>query len=207
MKTIAYLRVSTFDQNTEKFYPEIIKFCKDKKLGNPEFVEETISTKVGWKKTKVQDIVNELKKGDSLVVPELSRLGRTMLDIMELLSIFHRNGVSLYSIKEKWELCDSPHSLIMATHYSHFAQAERDLNNRRTKEALAALRLKGIKLGRPKGPGKSKLDQYEDDIFALLENGSSKRFISKRYNLNYNTLNVWHKKKLKMRKESKNELG
>jgi DNA invertase Pin-like site-specific DNA recombinase len=78
--------------------------------------------------------------------------------------------------------------------YSIAAEIERDLISKRTKEALRARKAKGIKLGRPKGPGKSKLDKYHDEIVALLKNGSTKSFVSKKYGTTLPNLYNWLKK-------------
>ena len=86
-KTIAYLRVSTIDQDTEKNKNEILKLAKDRDFGKVEFIEEKVSGKKCWKERKIKQIIDDLKEGDRLIVPELSRLGRSMLEIMEMLSI------------------------------------------------------------------------------------------------------------------------
>ncbi len=74
------------------------------------------------------------------------------------------------------------------------AEIERDLISQRTKEALAARKKAGVKLGRPSGIGKSKLDQYRPEIEALLANGSTQRFIAQRYNTTEANLSRWVKK-------------
>jgi DNA invertase Pin-like site-specific DNA recombinase len=86
-KTVAYLRVSTIDQDTEKNKHEILKLANDKDFGKVEFIEEKVSGKKSWKERKIKQIIDDLKEGDRLIVPELSRLGRSMLEIMEMLSI------------------------------------------------------------------------------------------------------------------------
>ncbi|MCK5742548.1 MAG: recombinase family protein, partial [Chlorobi bacterium] len=92
MKTIAYLRVSTADQDLEKNKIDILKLANEKKLGNVEFVEEKVSGKVSWRNRKLFEVFQKLEKADNLIVPELSRLGRSMLEIMEILSISSSTG-------------------------------------------------------------------------------------------------------------------
>jgi DNA invertase Pin-like site-specific DNA recombinase len=78
--------------------------------------------------------------------------------------------------------------------FSIAAEIERDLISKRTKEALRARRAKGVKLGRPKGPGKSKLDKYQEEIVALLKNGSTKSYVAKKYGTTLPNLYNWLKK-------------
>ncbi|KPA17354.1 resolvase domain-containing protein [Candidatus Magnetomorum sp. HK-1] len=193
-KTIAYLRVSTIDQDIEKNKAEILKLANDKKLGQVEFIEEKISGKISWKKRKIADILNSLKLGDNLIVSELSRLGRSMLECMEILSIASQKEINIYAIKGNWQLDNSIQSKIIAMAFSMAAEIERDLISKRTKEALTAKKLAGVKLGRPKGIGKSKLDQYRTEIEALLKNGSTQKFIARKYGTTETNLHHYLKK-------------
>jgi DNA invertase Pin-like site-specific DNA recombinase len=128
-----------------------------------------------------QSAVKNIILRNRLIVPELSRLGRSMLEIMEMLSVSRQKGISIYAVKGGWELNGSIQSKVMAMAFSIAAEIERDLISKRTKEALRARRASGIKLGRPKGPGKSKLDPYGEEIVALLKNGSTKSYVAKKY--------------------------
>jgi len=87
MKTIGYLRVSKIDQDIEKNKSDILLFANEKKLGQVEWVEEKVSGKVGWRERKVAQVIDDLQAGDNLVVSELSRFGRSMMECMEILSI------------------------------------------------------------------------------------------------------------------------
>ena len=113
-----------------------------------------------WRKRKIADILETLGKGDHLIVSELSRLGRSMLECMEILSISTDRGTCIYAIKIHWKLDHTLQSKIIAMAFSMAAEIERDLISARTKEALKARKAAGKPLGRPKGPGKSKLDIY-----------------------------------------------
>jgi DNA invertase Pin-like site-specific DNA recombinase len=193
-RTIAYLRVSTLDQDLEKNRAAILAFANERKFGNVDFVEEKVSGKKSWKERKIKQVIDELGEGERLIVPELSRLGRSMLEIMEILSIAKNKGISIYSVKGPWELNGSIQSKVMAMVFSIAAEIERDLISQRTTEALKARKAQGVKLGRPKGPGKSKLDQHKDEIVALLTNGSTKAFVARRYNTSTVNLYNWLKK-------------
>lgn len=193
-KTIGYLRVSTVDQELDKNKSDILKFANELDLGKVHFIEEKVSGKVSWKKRGLVKIIDELNAGDSIIVSELSRLGRSMLEIMEILSIALQRGINVFAVKGNWRLDDSIQSKVVAMAFSMAAEIERDLISSRTTEALRHRKALGMKLGRPVGPGKSKLDQYRIEIEALLANGSSQRFIAKRYNTTEANFSNWLKK-------------
>jgi len=194
LHSIAYLRVSTTDQDLEKNKFDILQLANEKGLGQVQWVEETVSGRVSWHKRKIAQVVEQLQNGDTLIVSELSRLGRSMLECMEILSIAFQKGIRLYAVKGDWRLDDSIQSKIVAMAFSMAAEIERDLISQRTKEALAARKKAGITLGRPKGIGKSKLDRFCPEIEALLANGSKQSFIAKRYATTESNLSRWLKK-------------
>lgn len=193
-RTIAYLRVSTIDQNLEKNKADILHLANDKNLGRVEFIEEKVSGKISWKQRKIGPLLNELKKGDTILLSEFSRLGRSMLECMEIISMAIDKGIKIYTVKGGWQLDDTIQSKGMAMVFSMAAEIERDLISKRTKEALNSVRASGVKLGRPKGPGKSKLDLVRLEIEALLGTGSTQKFIANRYNVTQPTLCNWLKK-------------
>ena len=192
-KTVAYLRVSTDGQDLEKNKFDIYQLVNTKNLGTVEFVEEKVSGRTSWRDRKIKPILDGLQKGDSLIVSELSRLGRSMLDIMEILKIAKDKEINVYAVKGNWALNGTIESKIIGMVFAMAAEIERDLLSQRTKEALRAKKASGVKLGRPKGPGKSKLDQYRPEIEALLKNGSTQAFIAKRYGTTTANLCNWIK--------------
>ena len=169
-------------QDTEKNKSAILAFANDRKFGNVDFVEEKITGKKSWKERKIKTVIDKLGKGDRLIVPELSRLGRSMLEIMEILAVAKEKEIYVYAIKGNWELNGTIQSKLIAMCFSMASEIERDLISSRTKEALQAKKVQGIKLGRPKGKGKSKLDPYKEEIEALLKTGVPKTRIAKKYN-------------------------
>jgi len=195
-KIFSYLRVSTIDQDTEKNKADVLAFANAKGfIGQVKFVEEKISGLKSWKKRKLHTLVHDMTKGDVLIVPELSRLGRSLVEVLEVLNELKDRGVAVYSVKENFKLNgDDIQSKVMRTMLGLFAEIERDLISARTKEGLAAARAQGKQLGRPKGIGKSKLDEYKPEIEALLKNGSRKVFIAKRYKVTPATLLNWLKR-------------
>lgn len=193
-RTVAYLRVSTADQDVEKNKADILHLANNKGLGQVEWIEETASGRISWKKRRLGYLLNELKSGDSLLVSELSRLGRSMLECMEILSIASQQGIYIYAVKGNWQLDNSIQSKIVAMAFAMASEIERDLISQRTKEALAARKRAGVKLGRPRGIGKSKLDKHRAEIEALLANGSTQKFIAERYDTTEANLSRWLKK-------------
>jgi DNA invertase Pin-like site-specific DNA recombinase len=194
-KTIAYLRVSTIDQDIEKNKAAILALANHKVLGHVQFVEEKVSGKVSWRKRKIAEILDTAQKGDNIIVSELSRLGRSMLECMEILSIATQKGINIYAVKGDWQLTNTIQSKIIAMAFSMASEIERDLISKRTKEALQMKKQNGMKLGRPKGIGKSKLDIYRVEIEALLKNGSTQKFIAKRYSTTEANLHHWLKQR------------
>jgi len=190
-KTVAYLRVSTDEQDLKKNRADILHLANEKNLGRVHWVEETISGQVSWRKRKIAQVLETLKEGDNLLVSELSRLGRSMLECMELLSIATDKKINIYAVKGNWQLDGSIQSKIIAMAFSMASEIERDLLSQRTKEALAARKRAGFTLGRPKGIGKSKLDQYRPEIEAFLQNGATQKFIAHRYGTTEANLSRW----------------
>lgn len=190
-KVIGYLRVSTLDQDTEKNEADVRSYANKMDFGRVEFVSEKVSGAKSWKKRKLATVVNELNAGDILIVPELSRLGRSLIEVLEVLNVLKDKSVKVYSVKENFQLNgDDTQSKVMRTMLGLFAEIERDLIIARTKEGLQFARAKGQVLGRPKGIGKSRLDEHREEIVALIKTGSSKTYIAEKYGVNRVTL--WH---------------
>ncbi len=193
-KTIGYLRVSTGEQELEKNKSDILHLANQLNLGQVTFIEEIVSGKVSWKKRKIAEIIAAFTQGDTLIVSELSRLGRSMLECMEILAVAVEKGVRIYAVKGNWTLDSSIQSKIVAMAFSMASEIERDLISQRTREALRYKKEQGIRLGRPPGPGKSKLDPSRLEIEALLKNGSTQKFIAHRYGTTEANLHNWLKK-------------
>ena len=194
-KTVAYLRVSTLDQDLEKNKADILRFANHHDLGKVYFVEEVASGRKPWRERQIATVLEELQTSDAIIVAELSRLGRSMLECMEILALATRKGIHVYSVKGSWQLDNTIQSKIIALAFSMAAEIERDLISQRTKEALRFKKEQGFTLGRPKGPGKSKLDAFRPEIESLLANGSTKRFIAQRYHTTDANLHNWLKKR------------
>ncbi|MEI6987125.1 MAG: recombinase family protein, partial [Rhodospirillaceae bacterium] len=180
-KTVAYLRVSTLDQDIGKNKTDILHFANHHDLGKVDFVEEIASGRKPWRERQIAQVLEDLRAGDAIIVAELSRLGRSMLECMEILALATRKSIRVYAVKGSWQLNDSIQSKIIAMAFAMAAEIERDLISQRTREALRFKKQQGIALGRPKGPGKSKLDPFRPEIESLLANGSTQKFVAQRY--------------------------
>ena len=193
-KVIGYIRVSTLDQDLEKNKADILKLANDKKLSHVEFVEEKVSGTKDWRKRKLGGALKELTAGDTIIVSELSRLGRSTLQILEIMKLCKERDIAVHAVKGHWSLNGSMESKIVLNVLAMVSEIERDLISERTKEGLRARVAAGVKLGRPKGPGKSKLDKHRAEIISLLNNGATKTFIAKRMKCSTPNLYNWLKK-------------
>ena len=195
MKVVSYLRVSTHLQDADKFISEVDRYAKYKQLGTVQHVEETISGKKDWKTRKIYDILND-KDVKILLVPELSRLGRSTHQLLEIVEYAKSKDIEIHCIKENIiiQKCTNPATQMFITILSALSQMERDVISQRTKEALAYKKSVGIQLGRPRGISTSRLDPHMDDIKQLLLMGVKKKVIAKKFNISPTGLSIWLKK-------------
>lgn len=195
MTTLAYIRVSTEMQTLESQKFEIGKYCKSRGIAIDKWVEESVSGTVSWEKRRLGKAVRKLSKGDLIICTELSRLGRNMLMIMSILNYCSSKGIAIHSIKDNFDLSDNINSKIIAFAFALAAEIERNLISQRTKEALAAKKMKGIKLGRPNGssPRQVTFCKNRQEITCLLENGDSLSSVAKRFGMHRNTLRKYLK--------------
>ncbi len=190
-KTIGYLRVSTQDQDLEKNKADILQLANNKNLGRVEWLEDKVSGTKDWRERKIGEVLLTLTEGDTIIVSELSRLGRSNLQILEIMKIAKERGIAIHSVKGGWSLNGTMESKIVLYMFAMIADIERDLISERTKEGLRAAKASGKQLGRPKGKGKSKLDPFKEEIVALLRNGSTQKYIAMRYGCTPANLNNW----------------
>ena len=158
-----------------------------------DWIEEKVSGTKNWKERELGKVFRTLEKGDTVIVSELSRLGRSTLQILEIMKEAKEKGIAVHAVKGGWSLNGSMESKIVLTMFAMIAEIERDLISERTKEGLRARKAAGVKLGRPVGPGKSRLDKYKDEIIALLKNGSTKTYVARKYETSLPNLYNWLK--------------
>src|SRR3989338_4506087 len=179
-KTIAYIRASTDKQDLNNQKLEIYEFAKKNNLEVDDFIEMTISSRKTSKERRIDEMLSALNDADTLIVTELSRLGRSTAEVIGLVNELIKKQVRVIAIKQNLDMKQHDmNSKIMITLFSLFAELERDLISLRTKEALASKKSQGIKLGKPKGTvQKSKFDQDIIKIQELLSLGLSVRKIA-----------------------------
>ena len=194
-KAWAYLRASTAGQDNDNQKLEILRLAKDRNLGAVSFVEEVCSGRKAWRDRRIKEIIDQMNPGDSLLVAEMSRLGRSMMEIMEILSQCTDRGIHVFAAKGNWALDNSLPSKIMAAVLAMAAEIERELISQRTKAALATKRASGVVLGRPRGPGASKLDKFETEIKEQIALGVPQTKIAKRFGSSVPNLRAWIKKR------------
>lgn len=183
-----YIRVSTDKQTVENQRFEIKKFCRDNSLEIDRWISETISGTKDVSKRQLGKLLDGVQQGDIIICSEISRLGRSLFMIMSILNRCMEIGAKVWTIKDNYRLGDDITSKVLAFAFGLSAEIERKLISQRTKEALARRKADGVKLGRPVGPGKRKLDGKEKQIRTLIEQGFSKRQIAKLYEIHESTL-------------------
>ncbi len=190
----AYLRVSTDAQDVANQRHGVVRYCTDKKLLAPVFVEDQASGRTDWRARPLGQLITRATAGDVIVVAEVSRLARSTLQVLEIGRECLERGVTLHVAKNGIVFDDSMQSKIVATVLGLVAEIERDFISARTKEALAKRKADGIKLGRPAGaPHKLRLDPQADKIDDYLAKKIDKRAIAKLLDVSPNTLYTWLK--------------
>ena len=187
-----YIRVSSDRQTVENQRFEINNFCKCRNLCINGWIEETISGTKSYSKRELGKLLNKVQKNDLIICAELSRLGRNLFMIMEILNICMNKECKVWTIKDNYRLGEDIQSKVLAFAFGLSAEIERNLISQRTKEALARKKAEGVVLGRPKGkktsPEKHKLYKKRVLLRELLAENVSKRQIAKICKVDRNTL-------------------
>ncbi len=196
--TYGYIRVSSDKQTVENQRFEIIQFCLQNGLCVDGWIEETISGAVSYNGRRLGVLLRSVKNGDIIVCSELSRLGRNLLMIMEILNVCMERGCRVWTIKDGYRLGDDIQSKVLAFAFGMSAELERKLISQRTAEAMARLRELGVHVGRPKGKC---MDQAhyklyrQDTLFRKwLAEGMSMSQIARRFRVSRTTvLRYYHR--------------
>lgn len=185
-----YIRVSSDKQTVENQRFEINNFCSREAMRIDGWIEETISGTKSYNKRELGKLLNRVRKDDLIICAELSRLGRNLFMIMEILNICMTKECRVWTIKDNYRLGEDIQSKVLAFAFGLSAEIERNLISQRTKEALARKKAEGMVLGRPKGSKnkKKKLDGKIEMITRMLERGATKALIAKRLKVSRNTL-------------------
>ncbi|HRD71007.1 MAG TPA: recombinase family protein [Legionella sp.] len=179
-KTIAYIRASTDKQDLNNQKLEIFEFAKKNRLEVDDFIQMIISSRKTTKERRIDEMVSALGDADTLIITELSRLGRSTAEVIGIVNELIKKQVRVIAIKQNLDIKrHDMTSKVMITLFSLFSELERDLISLRTKEALASKKAQGIRLGKPKGTIQgSKFDKDVDKIKELLLLGLSVRKIA-----------------------------
>ena len=185
-----YIRVSSDKQTVENQRYEIRNFAQRQNIQIDNWIEESISGTKNYDKRALGKLLKEVEKDDLIICTELSRLGRNMFMIMEILNICMTKECKVWTIKDSYRLGQDIQSKVLAFAFGLSAEIERNLISQRTKEALARKKTEGVVLGRPKGRKSThlKLSNKENIIRELLRQGTSKSEIARNSKVNRMTV-------------------
>ena len=189
---VGYIRVSTEKQHPENQRDEICRYAGRNEWTVEKWVVEVVSGKKHVKGRKLGSLLKKMRKGDTLIVTEISRLSRSLTDIMTLMGQCMKKGINIYTIKEKYCFDDSINSKVLCFAFGLVAEIERNLISMRTKEALAVKKAEGVVLGRRAGSDVKMevIRQNEARIEAMLSAGLSVTKMCRKIGVSRNT---WYK--------------
>ena len=197
MAVIGYIRVSSNKQQLEHQEFEIRKFAREQKIKIDRWVEEKISSRKSLSKRKLGSVLSTLKKDDILLASEISRLGRSLMEVMHILERCLNKDCQVWTIKENYRLGNDIQSKVMAFAFGLSAEIERRLISQRTKSSLENLKASGKRLGRPMSDRTKKLQTRENTrrVRALIDLGFSSYRIAKIMNVQPTTINRFLREK------------
>lgn len=180
MKTFCYLRVSTEQQELKSQKLGIEKYLKERSINKAEWITDTISGSTLWRQRALKSVIETAKQGDLLIVSELSRIGRSTVDVLQFMQEAAKAGLSIHAVKNSITLDGSIQSTIFATVMGLAAEIERDFIRSRTKEGMERAKAQGVIIGRPKGStGTKKLDKFGDELKRLHAAGVKQNAIAR----------------------------
>jgi DNA invertase Pin-like site-specific DNA recombinase len=188
---IGYIRVSSEQQDVRNQRHEILEYVNHQKLHVDRFIEVEMTSRRNLKDRRITELVDGLSARDILIVSKLSRLGRSVVEVISLINELMKRGIRTIAIKQNLNLKGNHdmQSKVLVTIFSLLAELERDLVSERTRRALAAKRAQGVVLGRPAGSiGKSKLDTKISEIVDLLRDKASYSFMARRFKVSRPTI-------------------
>ncbi|MEO8391997.1 MAG: recombinase family protein [Chloroflexota bacterium] len=174
MLTVGYIRVSTDEQDLNKQKHLLLEYAQQQRIIIDRFIEAEVSSRKTPKERRIIELQDLLETGDHLVVAELSRLGRNMLETLNIITTLSERGIKITFVRQPELSTSGAHGKLLLAIYSYFAESERDYISLRTKQGLAAARASGKLLGRPKGSRNrngSILTPFAEQIQAYLKLG------------------------------------
>jgi DNA invertase Pin-like site-specific DNA recombinase len=190
----AYIRVSTDTQHLENQKHEISTFCESNSLVVDSWIAETISSRKALKDRKLNQILRKIKKGDILITTEITRLGRSLFEVMSILQKCMEKDCQVWTLKENYRLGTDLQSKVLAFAFTISGEIERQMISERTKQSLKRLRDEGKHLGRPYGFSYQKLRKKHQKIVELLEKGMTKAEIARLLGCSWLTIHRYVKK-------------
>jgi DNA invertase Pin-like site-specific DNA recombinase len=199
-KVIGYIRVSTEKQDLEKQRHLLLEYANQHQMLIDEFIEVEMSSQRDRKERRIDDLLERLKEESILMVAELSRLGRNMLETLNIINELNEKGIKVIFVRQPELSTYGAHSKLLLAIYSYFAEAEREYISIRTKQGLMVAKAKGKLLGRPKGSKNKKgrvLDPYKEQIKSYLNMGLTINAVLKIINnqlqeaISYNSLKYY----------------
>ena len=188
---LGYIGMSTEAQDVRNQRHEILEYANSRGYRVDEFVEIEISSRKDSKARGIDGLLERLQVGDVLIVSGLSRMGRSVVEVVTIIDCIIRKQARFVAIKQNFDI-RANHNLqskVLLTIFALLAELERDLVSERTRQALAAKKAQGVKLGRPKGSlAKSNLDSKIPEILDLLRDKASHAFIARRLKVSRTTL-------------------
>lgn len=185
-----YIRVSTDKQTVENQRFEILQFCQHEGIKIDGWIEETVSGGKAPDKRKLGLLLKKVQKDDMIICSELSRLGRSLYMVLNILSLCMEKGVAVRSIKDNFTLGDDIQSKVLAFAFGLSAEIERKMVSERTKQGLALRKEQGVVLGRPKGSKNSnnKLVPHQDVIKTLIEQDNTYAEVARLFHVDRSTM-------------------
>lgn len=187
---IAYLRVTIDKQHLERQKDEITRYASANGLEISKWITDIVDGKRKESEPTLFRVLDRMKKGDKVIITDIARFGRTLSEVMTILSKCMTLGVHVYSINDRYLLDDSLNTEAISTTCNLVSEIEHHLMSVRTKEALNHKKEKeGLQLGRPKGTDakQSLLDANKDEVMNMLERGDTVVMICKHFNVSRNT--------------------
>lgn len=178
----AYCRVSTSHQTEENQHFVIEQFAKENNIHIDIWVEETISSGKKLSERKLGHLIPKLKSGDILITTEISRLARSLMELMSILQTCLEQECQVWTLKENFRLGTDVQSKVLAFAFGLSAELSKSLLQARVRESLARLKANGKKLGRPLGSKSRelKLAKHNKRLERMIKNGMSKTKIAKK---------------------------
>ncbi len=190
MAVIGYIRVSSNKQTAQHQRFEIEQFATANNMTINRWITETISSRQPLNKRKLGELLNELQPDDILISAEISRLGRSLLEVMRILETCLNKNCRVWTIKENYRLGNDIQSKVMAFAFGLSAEIERNLISQRTRASLESIRATGKRLGRPFSAQskKLKLSRNTEMVKNWLDTGLTKYRIAKMMDVSPSTV-------------------